>query len=53
MKIELIESRIKELTKALEQSAVNHHALQGRLEELKYILTETNKECPEEENVAE
>jgi predicted nucleic acid-binding Zn-ribbon protein len=43
MTVEDLEQRIKDMTKALEQSMANHNALVGRIEEAKTILESLQK----------
>lgn len=40
----VIEKRVQELLKAVEQSAANHNMLVGHLNEAKHLLTEIVKE---------
>ncbi len=42
MNIEQLESRIKEIESAIQQSAANHNALLGRLLEAQYALENIN-----------
>ena len=45
MEVAILEARISDLEKAIEQSAANHNALIGRLMECKDSLTRLNSVC--------
>ena len=49
MNKELLEQRVKDIQAAIDQSAANHNALMGRLEEAKFVLSQFKEpEEPEE-----
>lgn len=50
MNKELLEQRVKDIQAAIDQSAANHNALMGRLEEAKFILSQFKEPEEPEEN---
>lgn len=41
---DMLQQRILEIAKAIDQSAANHNALMGRLDEAKYMLTQYDEQ---------
>lgn len=53
MKKEEMEKRISDISMAIEQSAANHNALLGRLNEARYFLDEMLKKESEDQKLSE
>lgn len=49
--VDILQNRMKEIQLALEQSAANHNALIGRLNEIEHLLEETKKLNDEKESI--